>query len=580
MPRAPSLRTAFAAAALVLLVAGLLPVVGAVADGEHRSGDATITRESKGGEPPRNLTLAVTFTSNATGEPAAAVPVDVVNRWHGSDDAGGVDRRSAATDGNGTLALQVSRGTVSLTVDDPAWQETHVRFPMEGNMSFEVPLRPSSEDLARIEGVVASENGTPLPEASVEVDPVRDCDEDRCKVRHAERGTRRTLDVDGTEVDLTWEPHDRNARVQVGDGGRYAVAVPAGNYSLTARAPDHVEGREEVQAGAGRTTQRNLTLTPIPPDSVTIRGTVVDAETGDPITGAVVTVENPRWGSHDRVETGEDGTYEVETKPGHLVVEVRAEPGAGHACVRTTEAVSGHGSGEASPSAARPEPRECEDGQGPEQAYYPRSQGLSAEAGSTRELTLELRPEPEPTARIEGWVLEDGTGEPLPNASVVLENERTDDWGHARPDANGSFAADVPAGYYTVRVRADGHLRNATNVLVEDGETVQVVLRAPAGEPADRGCCFAGGPGIVYEDRSASGHGGDAEGADGAAGGVPAGPGGPTIDGGPGHLGPYQASSSTGPQEADRSKTPAAGAAFAAAALAVAAAAAVRVRRD
>lgn len=577
MPRTPT-RTFLAAIALALVAGALVPSAGASVSGDDAEGDMTIMDREEA-EPPRNLTLTLRFVENGTGDPVADLPVKAMNRWHPDDGRrGATDSWERRTDGNGTVTLEASRGPVRVAVDDADWKRFRASFRLDGNLTLELPMRPTDEDLARLSGFVRSEDGDPLPNATVELDPARDCDGERCPVRSTGEGeaTRRT--VDGTEVNLRWRPHSRHAHVDAAGDGSYEVAVPEGTYRVEVEAPEHLRHTDRIEVDAGDGHVTSFELTPVPPDSVTLQGVIRDAETGEPIEGAVVTVENPRWGSHDRTRTDANGVYEVATKPGHVLVEADAEHR--RVCIATSgaRAQGGHdaGSDGAETSVAKPQPR-CEAEERPDAAYMPRTRGLQVEADETRNVSLALQPEPDDSARIQGWVLDDGTGEPLPNATVRLKNEQTGDWGRAEVDGNGSFSARVPAGYHTLRVRAPGHLENATNVVVAEDGTAEVVLRAPAGEPArdHRRCCYAYD--TAAEPHESQGSSGDAADGEDQAGGPASQPSQATIQGGPGGLGPYDASTSGG-EKPTRSDVPAPGSAALVAALLGAAALGRRLR--
>lgn len=577
----PATRPLLLAIVIAVGVAALVPAAGASLSGDDAEGDAVIM-DGPGEEPPRNLTLEIAFVDNGTGEPLPDIPVEIHNRWNPPDDRrGAADSWGLRTDVDGTVTVNASRGAVRVAVDHPDWKRFQASFGLDGNLSLELPLRATAGDQAEIAGVVRSTDGAVLPNATVEVAPEWSCEGDRGEpcpdVRGSEATSTRTT-VNGTEVHLRWQPHDRRERVGVAEDGSYSVAVPAGSYRLEARAPGHVPSGQILEVQANETAETDLELTPIPPDSVTLQGVIRDASSGEPIPGAVVTVENPRWGSHDRARTNSNGVYELATKPGHLLLEVEADAGHGQVCIMAAGGGSGEEDHDDGPNTTvvDPEP-DCEPHDGPEKPYLPRTLGFSVEADETRNVSLALEPEPDPSARIQGWVLDDETGEPLPDARVLLVNEETGDWGGAPVDENGSFSAPVPAGYHTVRVRAPGHLGNATNVDVDVDGTAEVVLRVPVGEAMrEEPCCHA--PRSV--EGSAGGdadHDGTTAGLSDDAGDGESRSGEATIQGQPGDLGPYDASGSDG-DPPDRSETSAPGSAALVAALVGAAAVGRRLR--
>lgn len=541
MPRAPSARTIIAALAVALIAAALAPGAGASTSGDDAEGEVTVMETE--GEPPRNLTLEITLVDNRTGEPVPDVLVELANRWEG----GASDRWSLVSDGNGTVAVDASAGPVRFHVDDPGWKRVTGGLRLDGNLSFELPLRPVETELATLEGVVADRNGTPLADASLEVDPARECDDRRCHVerdaRPAEDATLHPGGPNGTKVSVHWQARDdRTKHVGADEEGAYTVQLPAGDYRLEAEAPGHVPETIEVNLAENESVERDLALQAVPPSSATLQGVVREAGTGDPVAGALVVVENPKWGHQERIWTDEDGAYAVDAKPGHALVAVRAGPGSGKVC---TMGGSDEGAGGASTQVVD---RECESRPSPDQAYLPTHRGISLEADATRNLSVDLEEEPEPSARIEGWVLADGTDDPVPNATVRIQGQTQPERGVAVADGNGSFAAAVPEGRYTVRVEAPGHLPNVTDVRVDEGETAQVVLHVPEGEVlVDDRCCYRTHPTPERdhdETRGTHHAGGSGDGT--AAGGTDGGEAGTqsaTLQAGPGGLGPYEQAS-------------------------------------
>lgn len=493
--------------ALSLLTAGVavLGSPGSLAKGETSAAAAPPEEETSG---PRNLTLSGVVTNASSGEPVADVDVRVENRWimegSGDERAKGYDTFTASTGPDGRYTVDVSRGHVQLNLEHPAYQRVRASFAIENDTQLDVPMEPANRSLLTITGTVRTEGGGPLVDADVHVRPVQEdcepgepCPEPVVKERRAgEDGAHeREVQVDGRTVVLRYEPYDdRYASTDTDAGGLYEVRVEPGSYAVHASAEDHLEERTRVNGSEGERVQANLTLTPIPPDTVTVTGVVEDATSGEPIEHARVSVENQRWGAWNHTRTDADGRFTLRTKPGFLVIEVRAEEVYWVPCEEhrePAEAEAGGGS-DASASVARSEPRPRCDGQRErEHGYLPRVATRNASAGETVQVDASLERAPEPDATFTGWIVDASSQQGVPNATVTFVNEITNEWGRAQTDANGSFRIDVRHGYFTIRTHAEGYLSTARNVEIGAGETKRITLEAPPGEPRYGRCCFA-----------------------------------------------------------------------------------------
>lgn len=96
--------------------------------------------------------------------------------------------------------------------------------------------------------------------------------------------------------------------------GYYMIAgLHPGDYNITASAVGYYSNSTSETVISGETITVDFELTPLPG---VIAGTVTDASTGDPISGANVTANGVS------VSTGADGSYSIELAPGNYTVTV------------------------------------------------------------------------------------------------------------------------------------------------------------------------------------------------------------------------------------------------------------------
>jgi len=82
------------------------------------------------------------------------------------------------------------------------------------------------------------------------------------------------------------------------------------------------------------------------------------------------------------------------------------------------------------------------------------------------------------TAIVSGSVVNSLTGDPVPNAIVVIESPRFNR--PVRTGADGRFTvSNVPAGAYHLIVRADGYLQSRTELEVKPGQQVSDIRLNP-----------------------------------------------------------------------------------------------------
>lgn len=525
---------------------------------------------------PRNLTLQGQLVDADTGEPVPDIQLTIHNRWVSEDEHhGGAERLTARTNGTGHYSIDVSQGDIRLSIDVAAYQLVRSSFDIEDDLTLDVPLEPVAKERAHIRGTVTSEDGEALSTANLRIFA---SSQDREEYHHERRDSReqdsREVETEQGTIVLSYEPRDdRSVYVHADEDGVYEAVVPAGSYVVHARAEDHLSDRTEIDAGEGEQVQANISLTRIPGPSVTLEGTVVDADSQEPIEHARISVDNQRWGTYEGARTDEDGSFSMEVRPGYAIVEIRAHESYYVPCEEPHTAEDSsedndEGDTATATSSTTPQSEDCDSRQERDRGYFPRAVTIQSSANETIEISPALEPEPVSDARIEGWILNASSQEPIEGVQVMVRNELTRDWGRAATGEDGSFALDVSEGYYSVRVRADGYFMNATNLQVEEGETHRTTLELTPGQAAG-GCCYHAEP-VAESSASADRSAGGLEAEDGASMDASAAIGDTSsgeqaFEGGPGDLGPHPSISTQG--DPGQAPVPAPGAAALAAIL-------------
>ncbi len=403
---------------------------------------------------------------------------------------------------DGSYAVELSRGEVSLQATASGYDRTHGWFQLEEDREVNVPVRASQGATATVHGELESTDGDVLNEGWVSVSPDHrsECDGDVCYAETTESRSSERYEEDGVSfhIESSASGYDR---ASVREDGSWVLTTRPGPVLVSAWAPDHLNAERSLELEAGENRSVELALQPIPPDSVTISGQVLDAESGEPIPYADVQLENAKWGHWNHTRTDEDGRYTLTTKPGYTIVTLRADENYWVPCEADDEpkASSGHDH-EASDDPARstvisPGPY-CEPQQR-EHAYLTQSRTYVFEADERQELDTRLERRPSPDATFQGWAINASDEQGVPEAQVTFWNEETNEWGQVTTDEDGSYAIDVRAGYFTVRVWADGYYQAAENVRIASGETRDLVLELTPGQARHGYCCFA-----IAEDRA------------------------------------------------------------------------------
>jgi hypothetical protein len=304
------------------------------------------------------------------------------------------------------------------------------------------------------------------------------------------------------DVSFWYEPAgSQYASTNTDANGKYSLQTTAGRLVLSANADQYVENRTKFSASNGEKKTVNLVLERLPPDSVQVSGTVVDAESGKPIPYAQLSLENQRWGHYNSTMTKEDGQFSFNTKPGYTLLSISAEQQYWMPCTYEASddpaATSGFAPGE---------PYPCADGgqRSRDRGYFSVVLSL-ADGAKTQGLAIKLQPRPAANAELKGYVVNASDQKALPGVQVHFFNEYTRDWGTATTDEFGSFKIKVHAGYYTVRAYAEHYFDGVANVQVQEDESKRVDVPLTPGEKRYGGCCYAmGHSDMGYASKSSS----------------------------------------------------------------------------
>lgn len=436
----------------------------------------------------------------------------------------------------GDYEVELRPGQVRMLATAPGYAQTHAGFEIEQDRRVDIPLQETGTDAATVQGVVRSDAGHPIEDArlTIRVDRQAACDGDVCREPLPDRRAHHQ-EVRQDNVTFRIQPqassHDGTGS---DEDGRFTLEIQPGPVILQAWASDHVTEERRFTLDDNETRDVTLTLERIPEDTVMIDGTVIDQETGEPVPYAQVRLENQRWGHTNHTQTGEDGTFNLQTKPGYTTVIVTADQRVHRPCPQPAEANatavdhegnttdthegdSGDGDEPREASASR-ETRPARQGCQPterDHGYYSNATTFVGEAGETRALDVELAPKNEPDAVLQGWVVNATGQEGIPDAELRLVNEATGQWGRVATDGNGSFRLDVTHGYYTIQIRADGYYRAIENVPVAEGEERTVALELTPGQARHGRCCVVyDGAAEPYEPHRSTAATGDAGGMD------------------------------------------------------------------
>lgn len=409
---------------------------------------------------------------------------------------GGYQHFSIATGADGSYAVDLNPGSISLNVDKAGYDYLYANFEMRENRTLDLPMRPAENQSATLFGTVLSSTGRPLAFASISGGPDYECRGDVC-VAGAEPAP------SSSSGDVYFYYNPRNSQynwTQADEQGRWEMRILPGALLIQGYAENHLEDRERVTVESGQRREVRLVLEKVPDDSVRVHGKVVDAETDDSISYAQVNLENQQWGHYNSTMTKEDGTYEFWTKPGYTIVTASAYKNYWTPCPARAEPASENGS-------FAPEPYPC-PADGPQERdhdYMPRITSFVGASNQSQTLDFQLVQRPAPDAVFQGYVVNASNQKAIAGATVTFYNELTRDWGSAITDEDGSYKILVHAGYYTVRAYAEHYFDGVLNAEIGRGDEQRLDVPLTPGEKrygyygpvyavADRGDAQSGAP--------------------------------------------------------------------------------------
>lgn len=483
------------------------------------------------------------------------------------------DERTTLTGSDGTFQIALFYGENDITITKKGYTSYHDwAYNAQGDIERTIQLSPVPPQTAKVEGrVIDAATGQGVQaRVSMWTDWSRSSDDREGGYAEPMPMPEAGIAYSGDMADDYWYPghgSNHNQTITLTDG-RFTMDAYPGPVVVEANRADYLVARKNVELTENGVTQVTFELVALPERSVTITGTVTNAQNGSAIAGASVNAQVPAAGDYEWTRTDENGHFELHLRPGYTMIDVshwnhgwydvavdtleyhvadeavteQADPAPG-----TTDPDEGTASHSSVPPRASREQRDTT-------RYYPAVRTLTTEPESTHSLQIGLHPEREPTTTIIGYVVdEDDQG--VAGARVYLNNHETGAWGSAVTDEHGSFRFQTHAGYHTIGAHASGFLPAGTNTIAPASGTHRVDVHVVAGEWANAGWWRPGDedhgraypmPEPAYEtaeamDRSAT------AGAPGAVDEMAIGEGSFGMDGnsglqgGPGGLGPYQA---------------------------------------
>lgn len=396
-----------------------------------------------------------------------------VSGWTSAGDRGMSVHAEDVTDAAGAFELRLPAGKGYLNVYHNAWGRSDSReITIEGDVTdlqFTIPAPPPKT--ARLEGRVTDTAGNPIEGATVNVwrtyvyeptpMPAHEGSTEPVAPTGAPGGE--TATAEGNSSDAMYAEksisrpyyydccYDNGETARTDADGRWSVLTYGDSHrQVTVTAPGYAQAQETVKAVADQTVSIDISLEKIPPRDAILLGRVLDAETGLPVRGAVVSLQSLEWGRYDSDTTDADGAFRIRTYPGWVQLNVAMGYGYAMPVVRDASGAmvppSGNGVG-----------------------YYQYVRTLEVASGDN-ELDVKLEPKPKPTAVLVGYVVDPVAETGVANAYVNLYNQDTGEWGSAQTDETGSYKFLVRPGHYTINANADGYLSGAGMFVVREGE--------------------------------------------------------------------------------------------------------------
>ncbi|MHB8584974.1 MAG: carboxypeptidase regulatory-like domain-containing protein [Thermoplasmatota archaeon] len=456
---------------------------------------------------PGTALISGVVTEVGSGNPLFAL----VTAQSGSGvNATGTTNSSTKTDSNGYYSIRAPLGSVVLTANatDGEHYGSTQKFTAFQDQTVNFQLEPKEVTRnATLAGIV-TDSATHAPIAGATITLSRDYfapEAAAAPSNSASSGGAAGASTSGSA--MIAEPCCGSFSTQTAADGSYHIEVPAGSYRVGFSASNY--GYDTVQdnlsAGANRLDHA---LVAYPPYSALITGTVTDASTGEPVSGAAITIEVPSWSQFNSTESAADGTFSLRTIAGLAHVHVSAYHYHVPPCVEATSASSG---GANSPTGAMPI-RCGYTYTGPAHSYYTWTTSIRAVNG-TVSLSISLTRKPEPTQLVEGYVVDSATGKAVPGAWVYLYNEDNAQGGSVMTDANGSYRAYMFPGHISLGASAQNYFENDTTIVLGSQSALRIDLVLDPGVPHSRygSCCYY--PGIAYASTAGSSSGASSPGA-------------------------------------------------------------------
>lgn len=396
-------------------------------------------------------------------------------------------RWNFTADENGAYAVDLEPGGVRLVAETHGYFHTRASLRMDGDRELDIPMGAKNVSAVQIRGTVRSDTGEPIPGVQVKVNVQGEDASDgtqeteRDGVRFQVHAPARTFDSDRTD-----------------ENGRFRMTTLPGSLLLRASKAGYLDGSRQLEVQQGGTVHANVTLDPIPGESVTVQGTVRDAASGEPVPWARITVENQRWGHRNGTYSDEDGRFELATKPGYTIATVRAGENGLRPCPSEEGEVVDEPSRTTSDDGTEDAPsRSGGCAVERDHAYLQRSLAFVGTEGDEQQLEIRLE---QADAVLEGRVVNASSEEGVPEAQIHLRNELSGDRSQTITAANGSFRVELSAGYHTLGVRADGYFEGVSNLWIGPGEVKTQTLELTPGEPRRGSCCAVLPDGDVSAD--------------------------------------------------------------------------------
>lgn len=212
-------------------------------------------------------------------------------------------------------------------------------------------------------------------------------------------------------------------------GGIYALKVSVDPTNPETFGVEYSSFSVEVALGKYYLTRYDVSLTPIVPETATVKGFVYDLDSGDPLAGAMVRVTDNKLFTKVNI-TGASGYFEMSVVTANISFF-------------------------------------CElDG------YKKFKLGFTIDDGEIRNLEVKLEQLPVETARIYGKVFNKKTGEPLDRVNVFIETSYGDNF--SKSDDGGNYEIFAAPGNVTLFVNTAGYELWTDSFEVLDKQSYQI----------------------------------------------------------------------------------------------------------